>query len=52
MSPEDKHKARRINFVYKLVLAALVLLWAIYPPNRSQPSQPPAVAATLEMTRQ
>lgn len=48
MSPDEQRKAKRVDAIYKLVLAALVLLWAIYPPHRSQPSPRSAVAVTMD----
>lgn len=38
MSSDDERRARRLDTAFKLLLAALVGLWVLYPPQASQPS--------------
>ena len=34
----DDHRARRLDFVFRLVLLALAMLWIVYPQHSATPS--------------
>jgi hypothetical protein len=38
MNSHEERRARRLDTAFKLLLAVLVGLWVLYPPQASQPS--------------